>query len=201
MYKYVSCRVNTQNGFNISAHPCIKGLLTECEVYTGKYLLRFSYRTTKERGLYEILSRTDRANEVNKTFITWLLVHFLLSLQRCVRLQMLPFTLPYPLVSWSRCMFTLVRHSFASLIDKQLSRKATVMFQDVLSFELFQRTLPNPFLFSFKSIQKFKKTQENLKVPISYLGILHICNLCILLRKIVIYLVGRKFYLRRIVCS
>ena len=71
---------NTRNKFHIFVHPCIKGLLTECEVYTGKYLLRFSYRTTKERGLYEILSRTDRANEVNKTFITWLLVHFLLSL-------------------------------------------------------------------------------------------------------------------------
>ena len=40
-------------------------------------------------------------------------------------------------------MFTLVRHSFATLIDKQLSRKATLlMFQDVLLFELFQRTLP-----------------------------------------------------------
>ena len=27
----------------------------------------------------QILSRTDRANEVNKTFIIWLLVHFLLK--------------------------------------------------------------------------------------------------------------------------
>ena len=33
-------------------------------------------------------------------------------------------------------------------------------------------------------------------IIISCLGILHICNLWILLRKIVIYLVGRKFYLR-----
>ena len=38
------------------------------------------------------------------------------------------------------------------------------------------------------------------KVPISCLGILHICNLWILLRKIVIYLVGRKFYLRGLFC-
>ena len=36
------------------------------------------------------------------------------------------------------------------------------------------------------------------KVPISCLGILHICNLWILLRKIVIYLVGWKCYLRGI---
>ena len=44
-----------------------------------------------------------------------------------------------------------------------------------------------------------KKIQLNFaifKVPISCVGILHICNLWILLRKIVIYLVGRKFYLR-----
>ena len=36
------------------------------------------------------------------------------------------------------CLFPPVRHSFASLIDKQLSIKATL--QDVLWFELFQRT-------------------------------------------------------------
>ena len=39
------------------------------------------------------------------------------------------------------------------------------------------------------------------KVPISCLGILRICNLWILLRKIVIYLVGRKFYLRGFLTS
>ena len=74
---------------------------------------------------------------------------------RCCRL-------PYLWVSWFRFMFTLVRHSFASLIDKQLSTKATLMFQDVLLFELFQRTLPNPFLFSFKSTLKFSR--QNLQV-------------------------------------
>ena len=35
-----------------------------------------------------------------------------------------------------------------------------------------------------------------LTVSISYLGILYICILWIILRKIVIYLVGRTFYLR-----
>ena len=35
-----------------------------------------------------------------------------------------------------------------------------------------------------------------VEVPISCLGILHICNLWILLRKIVMYFVGRKVYLR-----
>ena len=69
---------------------------------------------------------------------------------------MLPFTLPLSF------MFTLVKHSIASLIDTQLSRKATLMFQDVLLFELFQRTLPNPLLFSFKSILKFSR--QNLQV-------------------------------------
>ena len=40
----------------------------------------------------------------------------------------------------------------------------------------------------------------SIKVPISCLGILHICNLWILLRKIVIYFVGRKFYNRGFFC-
>ena len=61
---------------------------------------------------------------------------------------MLPFIFPLSfLVS--------LRHLFPSLIYKQLSRKATLMFQDVLLFERFQRTLPNSFLFSFKSTYKF----------------------------------------------
>ena len=59
-------------------------------------------------------------------------------------------------------MFTLVMHSFTSLIYKELSRKATLMFQDVLLFELLQRTLPNPFLFSFKSTKTISR--QNLQV-------------------------------------
>ena len=66
-------------------------------------------------------------------------------------------------LGFASCLHSLgVRHSFTSLIDKQLSRKATLMFQDVLLFEHFQRTLPNPFLFSFKSTQKFSR--QNLQV-------------------------------------
>ena len=37
-------------------------------------------------------------------------------------------------------MFTSVRHSFASLTDKKRSRKATLMFQDVLLFEFVKET-------------------------------------------------------------
>ena len=37
---------------------------------------------------------------------------------------------------------------------------------------------------------------RDVKVPITSVGILHICKLWILLKKIVIYLVGRKFHLR-----
>ena len=39
-----------------------------------------------------------------------------------------------------------------------------------------------------------------LQGPITSVGILYICNLWILLKKIVIYLVGRKFHLRRFFC-
>ena len=46
---------------------------------------------------------------------------------RCCRL-------PYLWVSWFRFLFTLVRYSFSLLIYKQLSRKATLMFQHVLLF-------------------------------------------------------------------
>ena len=80
---------------------------------------------------------------------------FFLCLQRCVRLQMLPFTLHLNLLF--RFMFTAVRHSFASLIDKQLSRKATLMFQDVLLFEHFLKNIPNTHNISSKSIAKFSR--------------------------------------------
>ena len=83
----------------------------------------------------QIRSRTDRENEVNKTFIIWLLVHFPLCSKRCVRLQMLPVTL----YLWAYC--------FCFHIDKQISRNATLMFQNMLLFELFQRTYLNSIFF------------------------------------------------------
>ena len=66
----------------------IKDLLTEREVCTGKYLPEV-FVQTERRGSDEgarsvrkkqrqILSRTDRANEVKKEFIIWLLVYFIL---------------------------------------------------------------------------------------------------------------------------
>ena len=67
---------------------------------------------------------------------------------RCCRL-------PYLWVSWSRFMFAPVRHSFASLIYKQLSKKATLMFQAVLLFELFQRTYLIPFYFHINQLRNF----------------------------------------------
>ena len=97
----------------------------------------------------EVFVQTERGrSEINKAlydfWFIFLSVYSAVFVFRCCRL-------PYPRVSWFRFMFTLVRHSFASLIDKQLSRKTTLMFQDALLFKLFQRTLPHPFLFSFKS--------------------------------------------------
>ena len=51
------------------------------------------------------------------------------------------------------------------------------------------------------TIKMKTRMKITIKVPISCLEILHICNLWILLRKIVIYLVGRKCYLRGLFCS
>ena len=50
-------------------------IMNECEVCTRKYFPEVFVHTqaTKERGLRE--KTEDRANEVNKTFITWLLVY------------------------------------------------------------------------------------------------------------------------------
>ena len=47
----------------------------------------------------------------------------------------------------------------------------------------------------FYSVDVAKRDAGNVKVPITSMGILNICNLWILLRKIVIYLVGRKCHL------
>ena len=59
-------------------------LLTECEVYMGKYLPKISVtdQATKEQGLCgknrgKILYRTEQTNEVNKGLIIWRLVSFL----------------------------------------------------------------------------------------------------------------------------
>ena len=100
-----------------------------------------------------------------KIFYIYFSVYSAVFIFRCCRLLW---------VSWFSFMFTHVRHSFSSLIHKQLSRKATLMFQDVLLVELFQRTLPNPFLFSFKSTKKCSR--QNLQVrkkaycPLTALG-------------------------------
>ena len=65
-------------------------------------------------------------------------------------------SLPYLREYWFRSMFTTVRHSFSSLINKQLSRKTIIMFLDVLLFDvlLFPTDIPNPLLFLPKSAQK-----------------------------------------------
>ena len=107
-------------------------------------------RATKERGLYEKTRRQILSIQIEQISLIrhslygfWFIFFFVYSavfVFRCCRL-------PYLWVCWFRFMFTLVRYSFSSLIDKQLSRKATLMFQDVLLFELFQQTSPNPFLF------------------------------------------------------
>ena len=74
---------------------------------------------------------------------------------------MLPFTLSLSLLIPLHVY--IVMYSFASLIDKQLSRKATLMSQDVLLFELFQQTCLILFYFQFyKSTQKYSR--QNLPV-------------------------------------
>ena len=64
-----------------------KDLLTECEVYTKVFARGFrTDRAMKERGRRERTEGKDfpayyiPRNEVNKTFIIWLLVHFPLCL-------------------------------------------------------------------------------------------------------------------------
>ena len=50
-------------------------LLTECEMYSGKYLPEVCMQKT--RG--QVISSTDRTNEVNKEFILWLLALFFIA--------------------------------------------------------------------------------------------------------------------------
>ena len=88
-------------------------------------------------GLREkILSHTDRANEVYKTFIIWLFVHFLLFIALCSSSDVAVY-LTSELLGF---MLTLVRHSFASLIDKQLSKKATLRLRSHETGRIRDRT-------------------------------------------------------------
>ena len=73
------------------------------------------------------------------------------------------FHLPYLRACWFCFMFMPGRHSFALLIDKQFSRKATLMFQDVIVWT-FPRNIPKPLLFSPKSAQKFSRQNLQLLV-------------------------------------
>ena len=83
------------------------------------------------------------------------LISSLLLALYAFRLQILPFTLYLWLWACSfRFMFTPVRHSFALLIHKQLSRKAT-LFQDVLLFELFHKTYLILFYFYLNQLRNF----------------------------------------------
>ena len=69
-------------------------------------------------------------------------------------------------------------------------------FQKAVQTKLVGRTTCWPHWRQSKScvaVNWLTKRNYLIKVLISCLGILHICNLWILLRKIVIYLVGRKF--------
>ena len=66
-------------------------------------------------------------------------------------------SLTYLRAYWFSSMFTTLSHSFASIINKQLSRKPILMFQDVLLFEIFhnfQQTYLILFYFLPKSAQK-----------------------------------------------
>ena len=54
------------------------------------------------------------------------------------------------------------------------------------------------FLVRALVIDRLFTSTAHVKVPIQPVGILHICNLWIRLRKIVIYLVGRKLHLHRL---
>ena len=113
----------------------------------------------------QIFYRTDRANEVNKTFIIAFGSFPSLFIALCSSSDVAVYRTS-EFLGFASCLPALVRHSFASLIYKQLSGKATLMFQDVLLFELIQRTLPNPFLFHLNQLRNFPaKTYSSRTAP------------------------------------
>ena len=136
-----------------------KGLLTEYEVCTGKYLPEVFVQTEQTRLIRHLL------------YGFWFIffsVYSAVFVFRCCRL-------PYVRACWFRFMFTLVGHSFASLIDKELSRKPTLMFQDVLLFEPFQRTYLILFYFHFKWAQEFSR-QKSSVLPTLYISHIYLTN-------------------------
>ena len=63
--------------------------------------------------------------------------------------------LPYLRVCWFRFMFTLVRHSFASLINKHAASKKSNTVPGCDIVRTFPTNISSPLLFSSKSAQKF----------------------------------------------
>ena len=92
--------------------------------------------------------------------------------------------------------------SFASAKDGEAklssSRKRQVAKrQNVVASERTSYVVPEQLSCSVDNMQR---TIFNFKVPKTSVRSLHICNLSILLKKIVTYLVGRKFHLHRLFC-
>ena len=141
-----------------------KGLLTECEVPRSvRENIWSGFRTdraTKEKKCEKTEGKYFPVQTEWTRLIRLLLYGFWFSFffafsSACVRLQMLPFILYLWLWACSfRFMFTLVRHSFAFLIHKQLSRKTT-LFQDVLLFKLLHKTYLIVFYFDFNQLRNF----------------------------------------------
>ena len=103
------------------------GLLTECEACTGKHLPDVFVQTEQTRFIRHLLRLFGSFSS--------------LFLRLCQSSDVAAY-LTSKLVVFASCfrfMFTPVRHSFASLINKKLLRNATMMFQGVL--------LPSPILY------------------------------------------------------
>ena len=79
---------------------------------------------------------------------------------------------------------------FKALHSEKSSVKQTLLFER--TFEIIQT--------NHLQLHHILLRSWDIKVPIWSVGILHICDIWILLRKIVIYLVGRTFYLRGPFC-
>ena len=124
------------------------GLLTECEACTGKHLPDVFVQTERRRNR-GLCRKTEGKYFPVQTEQTRFIRHLLrlfgsfssLFLRLCQSSDVAAY-LTSKLVVFASCfrfMFTPVRHSFASLINKKLLRNATMMFQGVL--------LPSPILY------------------------------------------------------
>ena len=114
--------------------------------YATEILIIKAMKKKHEGNYFPVLDQ----NQVNTTFIIWLLVFLHLCFQRFVRLQMLPFTLPLSLLV---SLHVYTRQAFFSLNSLTAFTKSNTNVLGRVIVRTFPTNIPNPLLLPLNQLR------------------------------------------------